>query len=355
MSGRQRRLLPPLHLLAALTAIGGALAPAFGQPVAAAAPPAAEAAAPSAPAADAPGGDAFALDRQLPLDPAVRTGRLENGLRYYIRANAKPEDRAELRLVVDAGSILEDDSQRGLAHFAEHMAFNGTRRFARQELVDYLEGIGMRFGPDLNAYTSFDETVYMLQVPTDEVAILERGLDILEDWAQGVTFEGEEIDKERGVVIEEWRGRRGAGARVQDQQFPVLFKGSRYAERLPIGEVEVLESFPHDEIRRFYRDWYRPDLQAVVAVGDFDPVAVERMVRSRFSGLRPPAEPRPRIEAPVPDHDETLFSIVTDPELARTSVSVAWKRDPDPELTVADYRRALVESLFFAMLNARLD
>ncbi|HVR27970.1 MAG TPA: insulinase family protein, partial [Thermoanaerobaculia bacterium] len=233
------------------------------------------------------------------------------------------------------------------------MAFNGTRRFERQELVDYLEGIGMRFGPDLNAYTGFDQTVYMLQVPTDP-AILERGLDILEDWAQGITFAGEEIDRERGVVIEEWRGRRGAGARVQDQQFPVLFKGSRYAERLPIGKVEVLQSFPHDELRRFYRDWYRPDLQAIVAVGDFDAAEVEKMVRERFAKLRPPAEPRPRIEAEVPDHDQTLFSIVSDHELQRTSVSIAWKRDRDPEGTVGDYRRALVEALFFAMLDGRL-
>ena len=298
--------------------------------------------------------DAFALDRTLPVDPALRSGRLDNGLRYYIRSNAKPEKRAELRLVIDAGSVLEDDDQRGLAHFVEHMAFNGTKRFERKELVDYLEGIGMRFGPDLNAYTGFDETVYMLQVPTGDPAVLERGLDILEDWAGAVAFEGEEIDRERGVVIEEWRGRRGAAARVQDQQLPVLFQGSRYAVRLPIGEVKVLESFPHDELRRFYRDWYRPDLQAIIAVGDFDAAKVETMVRERFASLRPPAEPRPRLDADVPDHEETLFSIVTDPELQGTSVSVAFKRDPDPEGTVGDYRRALVEALFFGMLDARL-
>ena len=194
--------------------------------------------------AAAPPTDAYALDRVMPVDEAVRTGRLDNGLTYYVRANHKPEARAELRLLVNVGSVVEDDTQRGLAHFVEHMAFNGTRRFARHELVDYLEGIGMRFGPDLNAYTGFDETVYMLQVPTDDPKILERGFEILEDWAGGVAFEGEEIDKERGVVIEEWRGRRGAGARVQDQQFPVLFKGSRYAERLPIGTVEGARRLP---------------------------------------------------------------------------------------------------------------
>jgi zinc protease len=305
-------------------------------------------------AAPAVSPDQLALDRLLPVDPAVLTGLLDNGLRYYVRANSKPEHRAELRLVIDAGSVLEDETQRGLAHFVEHMAFNGTRRFARHQLVDYLEGIGMRFGPDLNAYTGFDETVYMLEVPTDDTATLERGLDILEDWAGGVSFEGDEIDKERGVVIEEWRGRRGAGARVQDQQFPVLFRGSRYAERLPIGKVEVLQGAPHEEIQRFYRDWYRPDLQAVIAVGDFDAEKVEQMVRARFSGLRPPPQSRERIEPEVPDHSETLFSIVTDPELTATRVSLAFKRDPEPEARVADYRRSLVEALFFAMLDSRL-
>ncbi len=301
-----------------------------------------------------PASDPYALDRTMPVDEAVRTGRLDNGLRYYVRANPKPESRAELRLLVDVGSIVEDDTQLGLAHFTEHMAFNGTRRFARHELVDYLEGIGMRFGPDLNAYTGFDETVYMLQVPTDDPKILERGFEILEDWAGGVAFEDAEIDKERGVVIEEWRGRRGASARVQDQQFPVLFKGSRYAERIPIGTVKVLEGFPHSEITRFYRDWYRPDLQAIVAVGDFDAAKVEQTIRERFSGLKAPSSPRDRIVPDVPDHDEALFSIVTDPELTRTRVSIAFKRDPEPDVTVADYRRVLVESLFFAMLDGRL-
>ena len=209
------------------------------------------------------------LTKPLPFDNHIITGRLENGLRFYIRVNHKPEKRAELRLAVNVGSVLEDENQRGIAHFVEHMAFNGTKHFARQELVSYLESIGMRFGADLNAYTSFDETVYMLTVPTDTGSFLERGIDILEDWASGLTFDSVEVARERGVVIEEWRLGRGAEARMQDKQFPVLFKGSRYAERVPIGLKEQLEKFTAADLRRFYQRWYRPDLMAVVAVGDF--------------------------------------------------------------------------------------
>ena len=183
-------------------------------------------------------------DSTLPVDPAVTVGTLPNGLRYYIRVNHRPAKRAELRLVVNAGSVLEDDDQRGLAHFAEHMAFNGTTHFKKQELVDYIESIGMRFGADLNAGTSFDETVYELQVPTDSAHIVRKAFEILEDWAHGVTFDTTEIRKERGVVLEEWRLGRGAGQRMFDQQLPVLFRGSRYAERLPIGTPECIRQCP---------------------------------------------------------------------------------------------------------------
>ena len=210
------------------------------------------------------------LSRQLPVDPLVTIGTLDNGLRYYIRSNKRPENRAELQLVLNVGSVLEDEDQIGLAHFVEHMAFNGTEQFPRQALVDYLEGIGMKFGPEINASTSFDETIYMLTVPTDSVEILETAFQILEEWAHKLAFDPEMIDGERGVVVEEWRSGRGARARMFNKQFPVLFKGSRYAERLPIGTVESLESFEHEVLKRFYRDWYRPDLMAVIAVGDFE-------------------------------------------------------------------------------------
>lgn len=295
-----------------------------------------------------------ALDATLPVDPRIRTGELDNGLTYYVRRNASPQDRAELWLVVDAGSVLEEDDQRGLAHFVEHMAFNGTERFARRELVAYLESIGMRFGPDVNAYTSFDETVYLLQVPTDRAGSLERGIDILDDWAHGITFDPAEVDQERRVLVEEWRLGRSAEGRLLDAQVPVLFSGSRYAERMPIGTREVLETVPRDELVGFYRDWYRPDLMAVIAVGDFDPARVERLVRRRFGAIERPDDAPERRTFSLPGHDETLFATFTDPELTDTTVSVVTKLPPEEQGTVGDYRRGLVEGLYHRMINDRL-
>ena len=190
------------------------------------------------------------LSQKLPVDPEVTTGTFPNGLKYYVRRNGLPEKRAELRLIVNVGSLMEDDDQQGLAHFVEHMAFNGTKNFPKSDIVTFMESIGMRFGPSVNAFTSFDETVYMLQVPTEKPEVVDRALLILEDWAHSVSFDAAEIDKERGVIMEEWRLRRGAAARMQDQQFPVLLKGSRYADRLPIGKTEVIQGFKHDRLKQ---------------------------------------------------------------------------------------------------------
>ncbi|MFC1661418.1 M16 family metallopeptidase [Gemmatimonadota bacterium] len=289
----------------------------------------------------------------LPLDPLVTTGTLGNGLRYYIRTNGRPEARAELRLVVNAGSVLEDDDQQGLAHLVEHMAFNGTANFEKQELVDYMESVGMGFGPEINAGTGFDETVYMLQIPTDDPEILSTAFQILEDWAHQVSFEPEEIDKERGVVVEEWRLGRGANARMADKQLPVLFQGSRYAERLPIGKKEVLETFPHEALTRFYRDWYRPDLMAVVAVGDFDPSQVESLVHEHFSRIPAASNPKPRPVVEIPEHEETLFAIASDPEATNSQVALMFKQELGEEGTLGAYRRALVEGLYNGVLNNR--
>ena len=291
----------------------------------------------------------------IPPDPEVATGTLANGLTWFVHENDEPENRAELRLVVNAGSILEDEDQLGLAHFVEHMAFNGTRNFEKQALVDYLESIGMQFGPDVNAYTSFDETVYMLQVPMDDPEVLETAFQILVDWAGGILFDPEEVDKERGVVIEEWRGRRGGVARIQDEQFPVIFHGSRYAERLPIGDTDILANAPAERLRRFYEDWYRPDLMAVIAVGDFDGDAIEAMIRENFGGLQGPDNPRPRGETEVPIDHPPLISVATDPELPLAQVSVLYKQPPSPRGSIADFRRARVRSLYSGMLNERLN
>jgi zinc protease len=295
----------------------------------------------------------LALNQTLPVDAQITVGTLSNGLRYYIRANKMPENRAELRLVVNAGSVLEDNDQLGLAHFVEHMAFNGTKRFAKDEIVKFMESIGMRFGPSLNAFTGFDETVYMLQVPTDKPEVMQKAFMILEDWAHNLSFDPKEIDKERGVIVEEWRLGRGANARMQDQQFPVLLSGSRYAERLPIGKKEIIESFNYDALKRFYADWYRPDLMSVIAVGDFDKAAVEGLIKEHFASLPATVTPRLRPTYGVPDHPETLYAIATDKEATMTMVAVYNKlplRDPT---TVGAYRQEIVEQLYTGMLNRR--
>ncbi len=297
----------------------------------------------------------FSFSQKLPQDTSVIKGKLANGMTYYIRHNVKPENRVELRLVVNAGSILEDDDQQGLAHFCEHMAFNGSKHFHKQELVNFLESIGMRFGADLNAYTSFDETVYMLQVPTDSLEILDKAFTVLEDWAHYLSYEDDEIDKERGVVIEEWRLGRGARQRMMDKQLPILLEGSRYAERLPIGKKAVLDTFKHDTPRRFYHEWYRPGLMAVVVVGDMDPKLAKKMIDKHFASIPKKENAKPRKLYPIPDHDKTMFAIASDPEASSTSLSIYYLLPHEKETTVADYRGNILANLYNGMLNRRLQ
>ena len=304
--------------------------------------------------ADAANAATADLDEVMPVDLTVMIGRLDNGLRYFIRENQEPADHAVLRLVVNTGSLLEDDDQLGLAHFLEHMAFNGTRNFSQNKLISTLESFGARFGADINASTSFDETAYILRVPTDQPEILGTAFQILEDWAQGITLDSAEIDKERGVVIEEWRLGLGVGSRLRDKQLPVLFAGSRYVDRLPIGTLESLENFDHDALRRFYRDWYRPDLMAVIAVGDFDGSEVREYVDRHFSGLVNPPDPRPRDYYGLPPHADTLFAIVSDPEATYSSVSLYHKLPLRRQGTHGTYRRSLVENFYNSMVNRRL-
>src|SRR6478735_7065532 len=230
----------------------------------------------------------------LPTDPKVRVGTLPNGIRYYIRVNHKPEKRAELRLVENAGSVLENENQLGLAHFVEHMAFNGTTHFNHNDLVKYLQSIGVRFGADLNAYTSFDETVYILPVPTDTARIVDQAFTILEDWAHGQVFDSTEVTNERGVVREEWRLGKGAGDRMLHQWLPTALKGSIYAERLPIGNEQSIMTATSARLRSFYDTWYRPDLMAVIAVGDFDVAAIEAQIKKHFSKIPKVANPKAR-------------------------------------------------------------
>ena len=291
----------------------------------------------------------------LPVYPAITIGTLPNGMRYYIRVNHKPEKRAELRLVVNAGSVLEDSAQRGLAHMVEHMAFSGTTHFKRQALVDYLESTGVRFGADINASTSFDETIYQLTVPTDSPTVFAKGFQIMADWSRGLTFDSTELARERNVVIEEWRLGRGASARMRDKQFPVIFANSRYAERIPIGDKHTLETAPVSTVKRFYDTWYRPDLMAVVAVGDFDKAAVERMIKQQFANWPAKKNERPRTMFPVPDHDSTLVTIATDSEATRSTVAVYYLQPLHAQHTVGDFREEMLGSLYNEMLNARLQ
>lgn len=293
----------------------------------------------------------------IPIDPNVRRGKLPNGLTYYIRNNGKPEDKVVLRLAVNAGSILEDDDQQGIAHFMEHMNFNGTKNFKKNELVDYLQSIGVKFGADLNAYTGFDETVYILPIPSDDDEKLEKGFQIIEDWAFNSLLTDEEIDKERGVVLEEYRLGLGASKRMLAKYLPKVMHNSKYAKRLPIGKKDILENFDHKIIRRFKKDWYRPDLMAVVAVGDVDVDKLEAKIKAHFSKVPAPINPRKRKIFDVPTHKETLVAVETDKEATFNQVQLLYK-DYDiakDVVTISDYRNQLLRRMFSEMINNRLD
>ncbi|HEY0678360.1 MAG TPA: insulinase family protein [Chitinophagaceae bacterium] len=296
------------------------------------------------------------LAEPLPLDPKLKVGKLENGLTYYIRQNKKPEQRVELRLVVNAGSINEDDDQQGLAHMAEHMAFNGTKNFKKNDIVSFLQDIGVGFGNDLNAYTSFDETVYILPIPTSKPGNLEKGFQVLEDWAHNVTYQNDDIDGERAIILEESRLGKGANDRMFRKIYPKLFAESKYASRLPIGVDSIIKNFKHDAIRRFYRDWYRPDLMAVIVVGDIEPAKAEQMIRKHFSGLAAPANARKREVSGLPPYQNSDAMVVTDKEATSYVFAINYPAyKVKPSTTVADYRDDLVQQLFTTLMNQRLQ
>ncbi|MES1256046.1 MAG: pitrilysin family protein, partial [Acidobacteriota bacterium] len=297
----------------------------------------------------------YGLSQQMPVDPDVVVGTLPNGLRYYVRTNGKPARRAELRLVVKAGSVLEDDDQRGLAHFVEHMEFEGTRHFPGQSIVDFLSSVGLSIGPDANAATSYDDTQYTLRVPTDVPGVLDRALLVLEDWAQGASFDERGIERERGIVLSEWRMHLGADERTQDKISKVQLAGSRYADRTPIGIPEVIEHAQREQLTRFYRDWYRPDLMAVIVVGDIDREAVVGLIKNHFSSLAAPSPVRPRPIFDVPEQPGTRYHIVTDKETTATVVQMSDLRPARNQGSVGGYREILRDQLFGSMLGDRLD
>ncbi len=296
----------------------------------------------------------------VPLDPAVKTGKLENGLTYYIRHNEWPEKRCDFYIAQRVGSMQEEDDQRGLAHFLEHMCFNGTTHFPGDALKQYLERIGVKFGENLNAYTSFDETVYNINNVNVEIAgAVDSCLLILHDWSHDLLLEDKEIDKERGVIEEEWRVRRSAQLRLIEAALPTICKDSKYAERMPIGTMEVVKNFPYETLRSYYRKWYRPDLQALIVVGDVDPDAVEKKLQEMFADIAPAAaNAAVREEFPVPDNQEPLVFIGKDKEFTGMVASVMFKTEPLPrELrgTMAYIAQDYVEDAISGMLNERLN
>ncbi len=299
----------------------------------------------------------YNLTEPLPLDPNVKIGKLANGLTYYIRKNAKPEKKVELRLAVNAGSVLENNDQRGLAHFMEHMGFNGSKNFPKNELVDYLQKTGVKFGADLNAYTSFDETVYILPIPSDDPAVVEKGFMVLEDWAFNNLFDKNEVEKERGVVLEESRLSKGSFERMSRQYFPKLFNGSKYGERLPIGKDDVLKNFKHETLKSFYKNWYRPNLMAVIVVGDIDPAEAEKKIKAHFSKFTNPANApvRPSI-IPIVQRTKPEAMVVTDDEATNEILQIFNFIKPAKKIkTWGDYRENLVEELISSLINLRLN
>lgn len=290
------------------------------------------------------------------LDPAVRSGVLANGLTYFVMRREQPLERAALWLAVDAGSVLEDDDQRGVAHFVEHMAFNGTTHFPKHSIVDFVERAGMRVGADVNAYTNFDQTVYEFTVPTERGGlVVTQGLDILHDIAQGVTFEPAEVERERPVIQEEWRVHRGAHERARDERNPLLFAASRYAVRDPIGQMDTIRTVPATTLKRFYADWYRPNLMGVIAVGDLDVDAVEQSIRGRFADLKNPETPRPRPTVTVPTSGQTELAVLFDSELPTPEARVFDRVPRRPQATIESFRERLVEDIFLSIMRERLD
>ncbi len=295
----------------------------------------------------------------LPIDSAVRYGVLPNGLTYYIRHNEYPKDRAEFYIAQKVGSILEEEDQRGLAHFLEHMAFNGTKNFPEKTLLTWLQSIGVKFGADVNAYTSFDETVYNISnVPTTRESIIDSCILILHDWASEIALEDEEIDNERGVITEEWRTRADASSRMWDKSIPVLFAGSRYADRMPIGKMEIVQNFPYQLLRDYYHKWYRPDLQGIIIVGDFDADRVEKKVKEVFGSIRMPENAAERVYYQVPDNEEPIVAIATDKEASNAIVTMFFKHDQMPgqlKATIAGLADNYIKMAITSMLNTRLE
>lgn len=300
----------------------------------------------------------YDFSSKVPLDPKVKTGVLDNGMTYFIRSNKLPEKRAEFYIAHNVGAILEDDDQNGLAHFTEHMAFNGTQNFPKKALLDYLATIGVKFGQNVNAYTSVEQTVYNVSsVPLIREGILDSALLILHDWSNYISFEPNEVDLERGVIREEWRIYGSAYERMDIKLAPTIYKDSKYAKRNVIGDTAVINNFKYETIKNFYHKWYRPDLQALVIVGDFDAAVVEAKVKKLFNSIPAVQNPVPKETYPLPDNKEPLIGFASDPEAAYTDVSIYFKHEPvkDENKNLGYMRTRLVQRFINSMFGQRMN
>lgn len=294
-------------------------------------------------------------DKLIPISTEIIKGELDNGLQYIVRENQKPEQFAELRLIVKAGAMQEDEAQLGFAHFVEHMAFNGTEDFKKREIIEFVESIGMQFGAHLNAYTSFDETVYKLRIPLNQEGALETGIHILENWAHKISFDANTIDEERGVVLEEWRSRKGASERIREQTMPLLLAGSDYPNRLPIGSPEIIKNGSYTDLQRYYTTWYRPDLMSVVAVGDFDGNHVEQLIQRYFSKIIPAQSVYHKKKQQLSALSQPAIKIVSDDELTSGSLAIIWRQPAFNRKTIDDIRKATIHNLLVRTINTRFN
>lgn len=295
----------------------------------------------------------------VPVDKEVRIGKLDNGLTYYIRHNEYPKNQVDFYIAQKVGSILEEDDQRGLAHFLEHMCFNGTKNFPGNSMVKWLESVGVKFGYNLNAYTSIDETVYRISsVPTERIGVQDSCLMILSDWADGLLLEGKEIDEERSVIHEEWRSQLPPNMRIMEKLLPEIYPDSRYGHRLPIGTMEVVDNFPHQALRDYYETWYRPDLQGIVVVGDIDVDRIEGKIKEMFSKIEKPVNPAERVYFPVADNEKPIVAFGSDKEQDKYVSQIMFKYDALPDSlkgTMADVTTAYLLDMAQMMLQIRLN
>jgi zinc protease len=294
------------------------------------------------------------LDQKIPLDKEITYGKLDNGLTYYIKKNTSPKKKGTIHLIVKAGSLMEDDDQLGLAHLIEHMVFNGTKSYPKNEIDEYLNSIGLQIGSDYNATTGFEKTTYKMEIPTDDISKLEKGLHILSEMVGYATLDDSSFEKERKIVEEEWRSDLGKSKRLYEGYKEYFYKDSKFKDRQPIGDIEIIKNFSYDTARRFYDDWYRPDLMGIIVVGDFDPSHVKKIVEKYFSELENKNN-RPMPNTLLPKYNDTIFLNQSDEEQTNILFTIRNKNKKLVLDTVRNIREKLIYDLIIQIVNDRFD